>query len=90
MDPDKVELSNLSRQPLYTEDDVGSLKVNAAKNVLSHINPNAVIKYSASDMILRLDSDAAYLVAPEARSRAGGYHWVATVRIRNLTVLYTS
>ena len=32
MDPDKVELSNLSRQPLYTEDDVGSLKVNAAKN----------------------------------------------------------
>jgi len=43
MDPDKVELSNLSRQPLYTEDDVGSLKVNAAKNVLSHMNPNAVI-----------------------------------------------
>ena len=43
MDPDKVELSNLSRQPLYTEDDVGSLKVNAAKNVLSHMNSNAVI-----------------------------------------------
>ena len=27
MDPDKVELSNLSRQPLYTEGDVGNLKV---------------------------------------------------------------
>ena len=31
----------------------------------------------ASDMILRVDSDAAYLVAPEARSRAGGYHYLS-------------
>ena len=43
MDPDKVELSNLSRQPLYTQDDVGKLKVDMAKMVLSHMNPNAVI-----------------------------------------------
>ena len=27
MDPDKVELSNLSRQPLYTADDIGEYKV---------------------------------------------------------------
>ena len=43
MDPDKVELSNLSRQPLYREKDVGSYKVKVAKEVLSKINPNAVI-----------------------------------------------
>ena len=43
MDPDKVELSNLSRQPLYSADDVGEYKVKAAKKVLIHINPNAVI-----------------------------------------------
>ena len=43
MDPDKVELSNLSRQPLYSEKDVGKHKVKVAKEVLSKINPNAVI-----------------------------------------------
>ena len=32
--------------------------------------------YRASDMILQVDSDAAYLVCPEARSRAGGYHYL--------------
>ena len=50
MDPDKVELSNLSRQPLYTEDDVGTLKVKAAKQVLSHMNPNAVINDVAEEL----------------------------------------
>jgi molybdopterin/thiamine biosynthesis adenylyltransferase/rhodanese-related sulfurtransferase len=43
IDPDKVELSNLSRQPLYTADDVGEYKVKAAKAYLSKLNPNAVI-----------------------------------------------
>ena len=50
MDPDKVELSNLSRQPLYTEDDVGTLKVKVAKQVLSHMNPNAVINDVAEEL----------------------------------------
>ena len=39
-------------------------------------NPNAKIKYRASDMVIQSDSDAAYLVCPEARSRAGGYTFV--------------
>jgi len=50
MDPDKVELSNLSRQPLYTEGDVGNLKVETAKQVLSHMNPNAVINALAEEL----------------------------------------
>jgi hypothetical protein len=36
-------------------------------------NPNGKVVYRKSDMILQGDSDAAYLVCPEARSRAGGY-----------------
>ena len=43
MDPDKVERSNLSRQPIYTEEDIGEYKVKSAKHTLSHLNPNAVI-----------------------------------------------
>ncbi len=43
MDPDKIELSNLSRQPIYTREDIGEYKVKAAKHTLSHLNPNAVI-----------------------------------------------
>ena len=39
-------------------------------------NPNATLRYQASDMILHIDSDAAYLVCPQARSRAAGYHYL--------------
>ena len=43
----------------------------------AHTHPDSEIIYRASDMILRADSDAAYLVAPEARSRAGGYQYLS-------------
>ena len=38
-----------------------------------HTSPDAYIQYYASDMVLHVDSDAAYLVAPKARSRIAGY-----------------
>ena len=39
-------------------------------------NPDGEIIFRASDMILQVDTDAAYLVAPKARSRAAGYHFL--------------
>ena len=36
--------------------------------------PNTFIRYHASDMILNVDSDAAYLVQPNAKSRIAGYY----------------
>jgi hypothetical protein len=36
------------------------------------MHPDAIIRYCASDMILNVHSDASYLSAPKARSRAGG------------------
>ena len=35
--------------------------------------PNHILRFHASDMILEIESDAAYLVLPKARSRAAGF-----------------
>ena len=39
-------------------------------------NPDAEIIFCASDVLYKIDSDATYLVCPEARSRAEGYHYL--------------
>jgi hypothetical protein len=44
-------------------------------------HPNAKIRYRASDMILNVHSDASYLSAPKARSRAGGYFFLGSVPV---------
>ena len=41
-------------------------------------NPEATIRFIASDMVLWTDSDASYLSAPKARSRAAGYHYLSS------------
>ena len=40
-------------------------------------HPDACIRYVASDMVLHIESDASYLTAPKARSRAGGYFYLS-------------
>jgi hypothetical protein len=42
-------------------------------------HPNATIRYHASDMVLAVISDAAYLVLPKARSRAAGHFFLTTL-----------
>jgi hypothetical protein len=37
-------------------------------------HPDAIITYRASDMILKIHSDASYLAEPKARSRGGGHY----------------
>ena len=44
-----------------------------------HTNPIAIKLYRACDMILKIHSDAAYLVEPEARSRAGGFFYLGNL-----------
>jgi hypothetical protein len=41
-------------------------------------HPDATIRYSASDMILNIHSDAGYLNEPEARSRSGGHFFMSS------------
>jgi hypothetical protein len=40
-------------------------------------HPDAVMRYSASDMVLHIESDASYLSATKARSRTAGYHFLS-------------
>ena len=72
---------------LYALNDIATMVSTATANTekaVQHFmnyascNPKAEIIYRASDMILQTDSDAAYLVATNARSRAGGYHYMGS------------
>jgi hypothetical protein len=44
-----------------------------------HTHPNAKIRFRASDMILNIHSDASYLSATRARSRAGGFFFLGSM-----------
>jgi hypothetical protein len=72
---------------LHALNDIATSTINGTKATLAATNhflnyaassPNGKIIYRASDMILKIDSNAAYLVRPEARSRAGGYHYLSS------------
>ena len=41
--------------------------------------PHPILRFYASDMILMVESDAAYLVLPKAHSRAAGFFYLAIV-----------
>jgi len=43
-DPDKVEISNLNRQTLFTTNDIGKYKVDKAKSSIYRINKEIKIK----------------------------------------------
>jgi hypothetical protein len=44
-------------------------------------HPDAAIRYNASNMCLHVDSDASYLSASKARSRAAGYFYLSNMPI---------
>ena len=48
-----------------------------------HSNPNAIIRFYASDMVLNVHSDASYLMAAKGRSRAGGYFFLGSLPRNN-------
>jgi hypothetical protein len=61
---------------------------NTAKKVTRLLNyfathPNATLQYCKSGMVLKLHTDAAYLVEPRARSRHGAHYWLGTLGIND-------
>ena len=49
--------------------------------LLQSQHPDAIIRFYKFDMILNIHSDASYLTAPKARSRAGGHCFLGSVPI---------
>jgi hypothetical protein len=72
-----VALNELSRQQSKP-----TTSTNKAANLLldfAATYPNAKVRYHASDMILHVDTDAAYLVLPGAKSRVAGYYYLSSL-----------
>ena len=61
------------------------------RNKLNHLldysasNPNATIRFHASDMILFIHSGASYLSVAKARSRASGVYFLSDFKLYNIT-----
>ena len=50
-------------------------------------NPEAIVEFVASDMVLHIDTDASYLSESEARSRAGGYFYLGNQPSQNKPII---
>jgi hypothetical protein len=71
---------------LLALNDIGAAQANSMEHTAEAVtkllnyaatHPDAVIQFHKSGMILHIHSDASYLSAPKARSRAGGYHYLS-------------
>ncbi|MEW9531854.1 ThiF family adenylyltransferase [Microbispora sp. NPDC049125] len=60
VDHDRIELSNLNRQILYTEDDIGQFKADVAANRISRVNSDVTV--TRSRRRIENESDLARLV----------------------------
>lgn len=65
VDDDIVSLSNLQRQVLFTEDDIGKAKVESARNAVRKINPDVVVNTVNQRLTAQhFGDDAATFFAP--------------------------
>jgi hypothetical protein len=71
-----LALNNIAREQATPT--VNTMK--RAKRVLDYVAtyPHTTLRFHASSMILCVDSDAAYLVAPRANSRIAGFYYLST------------
>ena len=72
---------------LATLNTLGTKHVDATENTIIALiqlidycdtYPNHILRFVASDMVLRIHSDASYLSVPKARSRAAGYFYLSS------------
>ena len=69
-------LNELARTVSKGTSDTMEAAIHLLNYIATHNRPR--ICYKASDMILQIDSDASFQVCEQARSRAGGYHFLGS------------
>ena len=67
------QISTQQSKPTHQTNDDAAMLLDFAATY-----PNAKVRYHASDMILHVDTDAAYLVMPNAKSRIAGYFYLSS------------
>src|SRR3990167_191579 len=87
IDFDKVELSNLNRQILYNETDIGRFKTDVAENKMKQFAPNANIKFinkkiSCSDDIEKNIRDQDIVISVVDQPRKTIIDWVNAACIK--------
>ena len=75
-----VALSALASEQSHGTEATAEAAVKFLNYCATH--PDATLKYYASDMILKIHSDASYLSEPKARSRTGGHHYLGNKNIQ--------
>lgn len=88
VDFDKVELSNLNRQIIYNECDIGQLKSDVAKNRISHFLPDANIEFinkkiSCSEDIEKIISGQDIVIASIDHPREKIMDWFNLACVRH-------
>lgn len=90
VDFDRVEATNLTRQLLYLEDDIGRPKVERAVARLTRLNPNVAVsgrelKVESSDQILELMRDCDLFVQCADHPRDVIEYWASDAAVRSRT-----
>lgn len=84
---DRVELSNLNRQILYTEADVGRLKVEVAVERVGAFNPTMRIdpvgkRISSTEDVMEVIADSDVVISVADRPKMEIVHWVNEACVR--------
>ena len=76
--PALSEIATLQAHPTEST----KMKANKMLDYLA-THSEAKVRFKASDMILHIDSDAAYLIAPNVKSRIAGYYYLGNMPSKN-------